>query len=245
MGVKKKKKRPKRAGFWRWAGRLLLLVLFLSLFPALQVGISRWVNPVWTPMMAQRWIEARVDARPPPGRRIDWLPLGQIPDSFLHFVWISEDQRFFTHDGIDFVELRNSIERAKKTGGPPRGSSTITMQAARSAYLWQGRSYLRKALEAYYTLWMELLLGKDRILEIYANVIEMGPGVYGIGAAAEYWYDRRADELSRSQTAMLVAILPAPLTWSPREPTPRVLARQRIILDRAARQPFPEDKLQE
>jgi len=237
------KKRPKKKRP-RWILRIFLFLCFLALFPAIQVGATRWINPTWTPMMAQRWVEAKIDGRPSPGRRIEWLPLDQVPPEFLHFVWISEDQRFFTHDGIDFVELENSLERAKKTGKPPRGSSTITMQAARSAYLWQGRSYIRKALEAYYTIWMELLLPKARILEIYVNVIEMGPGIYGVGAAAEYWFEKPASALGAPQLASLVAILPAPLHWSPVKPSGRVLAKRRIILQRAARQPFPEAKLE-
>jgi len=239
----RKKRRQKKKP--RWVLRIFLLLCFLALVPALQVGATRWINPTLTPMMAQRWAEAKLEERPSPGRRIEWLSLDEVPPGFLHFVWISEDQRFFTHDGIDFVELEKAIERSRGTGKPPRGSSTITMQAARSAYLWQGRSYIRKALEAYYTIWMELLLPKARILEIYVNVIEMGPGVYGIGAAAEYWYDRPASQLSDPQLASLVAILPAPLHWSPVNPSSRVLAKKRIILQRAARQPFPEAELEE
>jgi monofunctional biosynthetic peptidoglycan transglycosylase len=104
------------------------------------------------------------------------------------------------------------------------------MQCARSLFLWQGHSYVRKALEAYYTVWMELLLSKRRIFELYANVVELGRGVYGVEAAARYHYHVPARRLDQNQEAMLAAMLPAPRTWNPRAPTPRLLARQQRIL---------------
>jgi monofunctional biosynthetic peptidoglycan transglycosylase len=118
------------------------------------------------------------------------------------------------------------------------------MQCARSLFLWQGRSYVRKALEAYYTLWMELLMSKQRILELYLNHIEFGPGIYGIGAAARQYFDTGPDQLSRSQMLALAAILPNPLKWSPTEPNKTVVRKIRRVERLASQAPFPSEQLQ-
>ena len=122
--------------------------------------------------------------------------------------------------------------------------STITMQCARTLFLWQGRSYLRKALEAYYTLWMELLMSKQRILELYLNHIEFGPGIYGIGAAARTYFDTTPDQLSRNQMLALAAILPNPLKWSPTHPNNAVIRKIRRVERLASQAPFPSEELQ-
>lgn len=119
------------------------------------------------------------------------------------------------------------------------------MQCARSVFLWQGRSYFRKALEAYYTIWMELLLSKQRILELYLNHIEFGPGIYGIGAAAREYFDTTPDQLTRSQMVALVAILPNPLKWSPVRPNRTVLRKIRRVERLSSQAPFPSRQLQE
>ena len=177
------------------------------------------------------------------GKPVVWTPLDKIPDGLIHFIWASEDQAFFKHDGFDFEALNQALAEAKKKGGPARGSSTITMQCARSVYLWQGRSYLRKGLEAYYTFWMELFLSKKRILELYLNNIEFGPGIYGIGAAAREYFDRTPAALSRPQMIALAAILPNPLKWSPVRPNETVRKKIRRIERLSSRAPFPEKEL--
>ena len=148
-----------------------------------------------------------------PVRRV---ALKNVPSDLIHYIWASEDQAFFEHQGFDLARVREAIAEAKD--GEPRGVSTITMQCARSVFLWQGRSYLRKALEAYYTVWMELLMSKRRILELYLNHIELGPGIYGIGAAAHEYFGKAPDQLTRSEMIALAAILPNPLKWSPVRP---------------------------
>ncbi len=117
------------------------------------------------------------------------------------------------------------------------------MQCARSVFLWQGRSYLRKALEAYYTLWMEILLSKQRILELYLNHIELGPGLYGIGAASEEYFHKTPTQLTRSQMIALAAILPNPLEWSPVKPNSTVLRKIQRIERLSSNAPFPKDEL--
>ena len=133
-------------------------------------------------MRVQRQIEARMKGKALEEASFRPIALKDVPHELIHYIWASEDQAFFEHQGFDLARVRDAIAEAKD--GEPRGVSTITMQCARSVFLWQGRSYLRKALEAYYTIWMELLMSKRRILELYLNHIEFGPGIYGIGAAA-------------------------------------------------------------
>lgn len=208
--------------WWRW---LVFTVLILAVLPIIEVAAVRYLDPPITPLMLLRPMETRPDGRPAPARQYTWLPVARIPRDFLKFALVAEDQRFFRHHGFDWREIHAARKQAERTGQEPRGASTITMQCARSLFLWQGRSWVRKGLEAYYTFWMETLLSKRRILELYANVIEMGDGVYGIEAAARAHYGVEAHALTREQCAALAAILPDPRGWDPRSPTPRLAAR--------------------
>ncbi len=190
----------------------------------------RVANPPLTPLMLLRTAEASLDGRTAPPRRYEWIDFAQIPRPFLRCVLTSEDQRFFQHHGFDWHEMKIARLEAERRRKAPRGASTITMQCARSLFLWQGRSLIRKGLEAYYTFWMELLLSKRRILELYANVIEMGDGIYGIEAAAQAHFGTSARGLKREQAALLAAILPSPRKRDPRQPSPVVSARAARIL---------------
>jgi monofunctional biosynthetic peptidoglycan transglycosylase len=213
-----------------WRRGLLLLLAGLLLIPPLEVAVARFVDPPATPLMGVRWLGDRLSGVQRPRVLYSWLGWRALPVPFLKAAWMSEDQRFFHHHGFDWVEMRHAIEKARAKGGDPRGSSTISMQCARSLFLWQGHSYVRKALEAYYTLWMEALLSKRRIFELYANVVELGRGVYGVEAASRYYYGVPARRLTGEQAAMLAAMLPAPRKWDPRRPGKRLLARQQRIL---------------
>jgi monofunctional glycosyltransferase len=195
-------------------------------------------------MRIQRKLEAWRRGEPFEQTPMRWVPLRKIPESFIHFVWASEDQRFFEHNGFDFVRIREAIEEAQDRKEAPRALSTITMQCARTLFLWQGRSYFRKALEAYYTLWMELLMSKRRILELYLNHIEFGPGIYGIGAAARKYFGTTPNQLSRGQMLALAAILPNPLKWSPVQPDEVVIGKIRRVERLASQVPFPGKELQ-
>ena len=195
-------------------------------------------------MRIQRKLEAWRQGEPVEEVPLQWVPLRNIPERFIHFVWASEDQQFFEHHGFDIQRIREAIEEAQDRNEEPRGVSTITMQCARTLFLWQGRSYFRKALEAYYTLWMELLMGKQRILELYLNHIEFGPGIYGIGAAARKYFDTTPNQLSRSQMLALAAILPNPLKWSPTHPNNAVARKIRRVERLASQAPFPSKELQ-
>jgi len=212
------------------------VLLVLLLIPALQVAMVRFVNPPRTmPMLLEQmsWSASKAPLR------YRWTPLAQIPEIFLKHLWISEDQRFFQHHGFDWKEMDRAMEKSEKTGKSVRGASTITNQCARSIFLWQGRSWIRKGLESYYTIWMELLLPKRRILELYANVIEMGRGIYGVEAASQYYFGVRARGLTREQSALLAAVLPNPKEWDPRNPGMTLRWRQQLILRREQNAHFP------
>jgi monofunctional biosynthetic peptidoglycan transglycosylase len=134
---------------------------------------------------------------------------------FMHrAVLASEDDRFFLHEGFDFEEIEKAIEKSRR-GGRLRGASTITQQTAKNLFLWEGRSYVRKGLEAWFTLVLELCLSKERILDIYLNLAEWGDGIFGAEMAARTYYHKPAARLSRDEAARLAAILPAPRRWSP------------------------------
>jgi len=138
----------------------------------------------------------------------------QISPFLRRAVLASEDDRFYLHFGFDLVEIDKALEK-KKRGGRLRGASTLTQQVAKNIFLWEGRSFVRKGLEAYLTLWLELLLTKDRILDLYLNLAEWGDGIFGAEAAARKHFGKSASKLSREEAARLAAILPSPVRWSP------------------------------
>jgi len=234
-------KRSSSRGLARtWKKWLLILFVAFLLIPAMQVALVRFINPPLTlPMLIDRCSKMFSSEQKRP-LLYRWIGLPQIPEMFLEHLWISEDQRFFQHEGFDWKEMDLAVKEAKRKGKPVRGASTITNQCARSIFLWQGRSWIRKGLESYYTIWMEALLSKRRILELYANVIEMGRGIYGVEAASEYYFGVSASGLTREQSAMLAAVLPNPKGWDPRNPSRMLRLRQRRILQRERNANFPE-----
>jgi monofunctional biosynthetic peptidoglycan transglycosylase len=213
-------------------GVLLLFVVALAIFPILEVLYVRFFNPPITTLMIVRRVEALATKRYRGEINYHWIPLNQVPDDFLDGVWQMEDSRFFSHDGFDWIEMEEAIQRAKQRNQPVSGVSTISNQCARSLFLWQGRSWVRKVLEAYFTFLMEHLLTKQRILELYVNTIELGDGIYGIQEAAQRYYRVPAHQLSRPACAMLAAMLPFPRGWDPHNPSPRLRARYSIVLRR-------------
>jgi monofunctional biosynthetic peptidoglycan transglycosylase len=219
-----------------WAGVAFSALLLL---PAIEVVAVRFINPPVTPLMLLRLVEARVSGAHPLRKLYEWRDLDRMPHDFVKCVLVAEDQRFFRHHGFDWREIHLARMEAERTGKGPRGASTITMQCARSVFLWQGRSWIRKGIEAYYTFWMELLLPKRRILELYVNAIEMGDGIYGIEAAARTHFGVSAANLSHEQCAMLAAILPNPREWNPREPSASLSVRCARILQQEKQITFP------
>jgi len=163
-----------------------------------------------------------------------WVPLERISPHLARAVVVAEDSRFHDHAGFDWEQIRRAWEEGRR-GGATRGASTITQQTVKNLYLTPSRHVLRKAREAVLTAWMEAWLPKDRILELYLNAVELGPGVFGAEAAAKRYFGRPAANLTRDQAALLAATLPAPLRRNPGAPSPGLARRQRMILDRTAR----------
>ena len=215
-----------------WFRVVILCLILLAVVPVLEVLYVRFFNPPITPLMVFRSIEAMITKRYRGDIHYRWIPLDRVPDDFLDGVWQMEDSRFFIHGGFDWIEMEKAIHRAEEKHRPVQGVSTITNQCARSLFLWQGRSWIRKGFEAYYTFLMEHILTKERILELYVNVIELGDGIYGIEEAADHYYHLPAKELSRSECAMLAAMLPFPRGWDPHNPSPRLRARYNIVVRR-------------
>ncbi len=170
----------------------------------LMVLIFKWVPLPFTPLMAIRYFE-----HPDEEIKHDWVPIEEISKNLQLAVICSEDQNFESHSGFDIEAIQKAIENNKK-GKRVRGASTISQQTAKNAFLWPGRNYVRKGLEAYFTFLMELLWSKERILEVYLNSIEMGKGVYGAQAAAHSWFGKDVANLSPSEAAAIAAILPNP-----------------------------------
>jgi len=225
MARKKRKRRP-------WFRAAILFLIAMALIPVLEVLYVRFFNPPVTTLMIFRRVEAMITKKYRGDVHFRWIPLEKVSDDFLAGVWQMEDSRFFSHDGFDWIEMEEAIQRAERRHRPVQGVSTITNQCARSLFLWQGRSWIRKGLEAYYTFLMEHLLTKQRILELYVNVIELGDGIYGIEEAAERYYQVPAKQLTRSESAMLAAMLPFPRGWDPHNPSPRLRARYNLVLRR-------------
>jgi monofunctional biosynthetic peptidoglycan transglycosylase len=189
----------------RWFWKAMLWFFGLSV---VSVIIFKWVPIPFTPLMVTRIVEFKLDG----GDAIyshDWVPLEEISPNLQKAVIASEDGNFLKHSGFDFKAMQKAYKSNKK-GKKLKGGSTISQQTAKNVFLWQGRSYLRKGLEAYFTVLIELIWGKERIMEVYLNSIEMGNGVYGAQAAARHWYSTTAQDLTAKEAAGIAAILPNP-----------------------------------
>jgi monofunctional biosynthetic peptidoglycan transglycosylase len=181
--------------------------------------------------MLRRFVQRTFDGKTPRYPRRDVVGRDEISPHLRRAVLASEDDRFYLHYGFDFEEIENALERAKR-GRRLRGASTITQQVAKNLFLWEGRSYVRKGLEAWLTVVLELCLPKDRILDLYLNLAEWGDGVFGAEMAARTHYRKAAKNLTRDEAARLAAVLPAPVRWSPKGSVARnraggILARMR------------------
>ena len=214
------KKKPKRFSFFRW--------LFLYI-PLWFVGITvSWVvvlkyMPVYcTPLMVVRTYENWGDDSFHTYK--NWVPLEKISPNLAMAVMASEDTRFLSHKGFDWVEIENAVDAHKK-GKKLRGASTISQQTAKNVFLLPGRSWVRKGFEAYFTFLIETIWSKERILEVYLNVAEMGRGIYGAEAAAERLFNTRANKLSAHQASLIAACLPNPLVRKANNPTPGIRKR--------------------
>ncbi|MFM2230373.1 MAG: hypothetical protein RL607_1631 [Bacteroidota bacterium] len=177
------------------------------------VILFRWVPIPFTPLMVTRAIENKFDGKEMICNH-DWVPIDSISVNLQKAVIASEDGTFTKHWGFDFGAMQKAFKNNNK-GRRIKGGSTISQQTAKNIFLWQGRSYIRKAFEAYFTVLIELFWSKERIMEVYLNSIEMGDGVYGAEAAAQYWYGHDVKSLTKDEAAGIAAILPNPRKYKP------------------------------
>lgn len=215
---------------------LLFLGLFLVL-SALQVAVLRFVNPPFTGTMISNWVADRMAGREAQWPDPAWRPLRKISPHLRRSVLAGEDQRFTAHNGFDLVEVNQAFQDVL-AGGRVRGASTITMQVARTVFLWPGRNLARKSLEAYYTVLIEGFWSKKRILEVYLNTVDWGEDVVGAEMASKKYFRTNASSLTAEQAALLASVLPSPHHWSPEHPTEYVRERQRRILDDMRKMPL-------
>jgi monofunctional biosynthetic peptidoglycan transglycosylase len=232
---------PPKRGALSWLGRVVgaafasAVALVAACF--LSVVIYGFLAPPATPLM---WLRGIQEQAWPEARR--WAPLARISRHLQRAAIASEDQRFCTHAGFDWIELKRAYQEWREGDGS-RGASTITNQVAKNLFLWPGRSVIRKGLEAGFSLLIEAFWSKDRILEVYLNIIEMGDGVYGAEAAARIHFKRRAAELSPLQSALIAGVLPSPRIRADAIEAPYMRARAALIQRRMAETPLGERRV--
>jgi len=192
------------------------LVLALLLLSITYVVVLKWIPVYVTPLMISRKVEFRKDDSFKTRKK--WVPIEEISPEMIRAVIASEDNLFNKHNGFDMKAIRKAIEE-NKAGKRLRGGSTISQQTAKNVFTFGKRTFWRKGIESWFTLWIELVWGKERIMEVYLNVIETGKGIYGVQAASEIYFRKDASKLSRNQAAAIAACLPNPLKRNPAKPT--------------------------
>lgn len=202
----------------RWIG---LATLWFVIGSVCLVGLYRLAPPPLTPLMVIRLVEGH-------GIAGSWRALDRISPELVRAVIAAEDTGFCRHFGFELDAIEAAWTRLQR-GGRLRGGSTISMQTAKNVFLWPDRTWPRKALEAWFTVLIEAAWGKERIIEVYLNVVELGPGIYGAEAAARHWFNRSPDRLTRRQAALLAAMLPAPLRMRPDAPSGYMARRANVI----------------
>lgn len=204
--------------FIKWLLYAMLGWLLLSLLIVLPF---RWLNPPVSMVMLERWL-----THDDYSIQQTWLSWDEMPKKAALAVITSEDQRFPLHQGFDVDAIMKALNEAEE-GGRLRGASTISQQVAKNMFLWTGRSWLRKGLEVWFTSLIEVTWGKQRILEVYMNIAEWGPGVFGIEAASQHHFGKHSSQLTDMQAALLASTLPSPLKYDPARPAQHLIDRAR------------------
>ncbi|MGB5830578.1 MAG: monofunctional biosynthetic peptidoglycan transglycosylase [Thiohalocapsa sp.] len=217
--------RKRLAAALKW---LIIMVGGFVLLSILAVGLLRWLNPPTTAFMLARQVAGYFSAESPPHVYHEWVDWNAMPLNLPLAAIAAEDQRFPNHAGFDLVEMQRAWQRFQ-SGGRLRGASTISQQTAKNLFLWSGRDWVRKGLEAWLTLLLESLWGKQRILEVYLNVAQFSPDTFGVGAASWRYFERPAIALGPDQAARLAAVLPNPEIYRLDAPSERVEQRTRWI----------------
>ncbi len=213
----------------RWI--LIRTVAIIVLVPAALILPLRWLPPLTSSFMAIAWVQKPETAGP---LRYDWVGRAGISPHAAAAILAAEDQKFFDHGGFDLQSIVKAI-RHNERSSRIKGASTISQQVAKNLFLWPGRSWLRKGIEAWLTIWIELLLPKERILELHLNIAQFGPTVFGVEAASRLYFGRPAASLNRDQAALLAAVLPNPARLSVTRPSVYLRRRQAWIMSQAAR----------
>jgi len=219
----------KKNGFWPGLKRLIknLAIIFFA-GSIIWVVLARFVPVYFTPLMMIRSVEALADGELPKNEKT-WVPIEKISPNMVQAVVSSEDNLFLKHWGFSFNDINKAFKHNQK-GKRIRGGSTISQQTAKNVFLWPARSYLRKGLEAYFTVLIETFWSKERIMEVYLNVIEMGDGIYGVQAASQEYFHKDAENLTKSQAALIAACLPNPRKYNAGDPSSYIQRRKLKIL---------------
>lgn len=215
-----KKDRSLLQRIWRFIWKTFLILFIAQL---VYIVVLKWINPPITLTQLSSFISGD-------GLKRDYVDYDEMSSQMKLAVISSEDQIFPDHDGFDWKSIEKAMKYNKKKPGRVRGASTISQQTAKNVFLWQGRDWIRKGLEVYFTKMIELIWGKRRILEVYLNVIEMGKGIYGAEAAAQTYFNKSAKNLSRQQAAMIAACLPNPKKFTVKPASPYVVVRSSWIV---------------
>jgi monofunctional biosynthetic peptidoglycan transglycosylase len=205
---------------WKWTKRVFIFLFFFQLFSIL---LFKWVDPPITMTQLVSWVSGN-------GLKRDYVGWNKISYNAKLSVIASEDQIFPDHSGFDWKNIKKAMAYNKRKPNRIRGASTISQQVAKNVFLWQGRGWIRKGLEAYFTFMIELIWSKKRILEVYLNVIEMGKGVYGIEAASQSYFNKPAASLTRMEAAMIASCLPNPKNYTVKPLSNYVAARRQWVL---------------
>jgi monofunctional biosynthetic peptidoglycan transglycosylase len=215
--------------FKKFCRIFLKICLWFFIVSVGSVILFRWLPVPVTPLMLLRCVEQAIDSKREVKLKKQWVSLEEISPDLQLAVICAEDQNFYEHFGFDFESIEKAIEHNKK-GKRKRGASTISQQTAKNVFLYDGRNWFRKGFEAYFTLLIELFWSKERILEVYLNVIEFGDGIYGAEAASQEFFHIPSKKLSRQQSALLASVLPAPRRFSVKAPSNYIHNRQQWIL---------------
>jgi monofunctional biosynthetic peptidoglycan transglycosylase len=215
----------------RWKRFLIAttkVILWFVLVSTIWVLAYRFINPPITLLMVQRnWERSAADK--PSKMEKKWVKFDDISDNMKRAAVSAEDASFLNHMGFDIAAIEKAYANNAK-GKKVRGGSTISQQTAKNVFLWSDRSFIRKGFEAYFTLLIELLWSKERILEVYLNVIEMGDGIYGAEAASQAYYGKSCSDLTKSEASLIAACFPNPRRWTPKKPTGYIRHKQYLIL---------------
>ncbi len=223
-----KRRGKKRGGLWRKVRIAAIVLLVLAVVvPPTMVFVYRSASPPITLLMLVRLLDGH-------GIKKEWVPLDHVSYHVPAAVIALEDNTFCTHNGFDWAAIFDAAADRARGSDKLRGGSTITQQAAKNVFLWPGRTMTRKAFEMPFAKGMESVWGKRRIMEVYLNVVEWGPGIYGVEAAARYHFNKSAKALTQREAALLAAILPNPLKRSARHPSARVVTRSRVAMARSS-----------